>query len=299
MFSILKKTRALNLPYDLQIDLFNKTIKPILLYACEIWGTGKYETLERIQLKYYKLIFNLKKSTPSHMIYGELGATPLENDIKSRLISYWCRLTDQNSNKLSNNLYTIIKSLHDKNILHSKFVESIKNLINTNGFGNIWENQNEFNKNWFKKAFKQKIHDQFLQHWRATIENSTGSSSYRLFKNKFEINNYFNIISNHASKILTSFRTRNHRLIIETARWRNIPVNERKCMLCQQNDIGDEYHYLLKCEHFSEQRKQFIKKYYYNKPNTIKFNQLMNLKNKTELIKLSKFIEILMKEART
>lgn len=51
MFSLLKKSQNLNLPIDLQIDLFNKTIKPILLYGCELWGIGNIETIERVQLK--------------------------------------------------------------------------------------------------------------------------------------------------------------------------------------------------------------------------------------------------------
>ena len=36
MFSLLRKVRHLNLPISMQIDLFNKTIKPILLYGSEI-----------------------------------------------------------------------------------------------------------------------------------------------------------------------------------------------------------------------------------------------------------------------
>ena len=40
LFSLLKNISSLNLPYDIQIDMFNKMIKPILLYGCEIWGKG-------------------------------------------------------------------------------------------------------------------------------------------------------------------------------------------------------------------------------------------------------------------
>ena len=36
LFSLLRKIRALNLPIQMHVDLFNKTIKPILLYGCEI-----------------------------------------------------------------------------------------------------------------------------------------------------------------------------------------------------------------------------------------------------------------------
>ena len=38
LFSLLKKINSLSLPRDLQLELFDRTIKPILLYEAEIWG---------------------------------------------------------------------------------------------------------------------------------------------------------------------------------------------------------------------------------------------------------------------
>ena len=73
MFLLLRKIRTLNLPITLQIELFNKTIKPILLYGCEVFGVESIEILERIQLKFLKYVLNLKTSTPSFMVYGESG----------------------------------------------------------------------------------------------------------------------------------------------------------------------------------------------------------------------------------
>lgn len=107
VFALLKKSRNLDLPVDIQIDLFNKTIKPILLYGCELWGTGNIEMIERVQLKFYKYIFNLKRSTPSNMIYGELGVLPLYIDIQTRIISFWTKLIENSEvNKLSSIVYT-------------------------------------------------------------------------------------------------------------------------------------------------------------------------------------------------
>lgn len=51
---------------DLQIDLCNKTIKPILLYSAEIWVTCNINVIERVQLKFLKYISKLKRSTPSY-----------------------------------------------------------------------------------------------------------------------------------------------------------------------------------------------------------------------------------------
>lgn len=32
---------SLLLPIDMQIELFNINVKPVLLYGCELWGYGK------------------------------------------------------------------------------------------------------------------------------------------------------------------------------------------------------------------------------------------------------------------
>ena len=56
VFSLLRKIRILNLPLEMQFDLFNKVIKPILLYGCEILGFGNIDTIERVQLKFNKHI---------------------------------------------------------------------------------------------------------------------------------------------------------------------------------------------------------------------------------------------------
>jgi hypothetical protein len=38
--------------------------------------------LEKIQLRFCKLLLKLKTSTPNYMIHGELGRFPIEIDIK-------------------------------------------------------------------------------------------------------------------------------------------------------------------------------------------------------------------------
>ena len=38
LFSMLVKTKKLNMPIDIECNLFEKLVFPILLYGCEIWG---------------------------------------------------------------------------------------------------------------------------------------------------------------------------------------------------------------------------------------------------------------------
>ncbi len=48
-----------------------------------------------------------------------------------------------------------------------------------------------------------------------------------------------------SAKNLCKYRTRNHRLPIETGRYLRLERNRWVCKLCGNGDLGDEHHYLF------------------------------------------------------
>ena len=54
MYEALKMGRLNKLSVKIQLDLFIKIIKPILLYGCEVWEFGKNEVLERVHMQFCK-----------------------------------------------------------------------------------------------------------------------------------------------------------------------------------------------------------------------------------------------------
>jgi hypothetical protein len=297
MFSLLKKIKRLSLPFDLQIELFEKTVKPILLYGCELWGYGNFDTIERVQLKFYKYIFNLKKSTPNYMIYGELGITPLEVDIKSRTISFWSKLIDNINNnentKLASKVYLLVYNLYIENSLKSQWFDNLKHILCHSGYSGIWYSQSFFSSKWLVKSAQQKLKDHFIQKWHSDIEKTSQTNIYKHTKSSFKQSYYIKHLPKFQSKTLISFITRNHHLPIETGRWQNIPANQRKCIHC--NDIGDEFHFILKCQRFNDDRKKYIEPYFYKRPNMMKFICLFQSENIANLKKLSLFCNQIMK----
>ena len=77
MYGILKKCRQNNLSIDCQMDMFDKIVVPILLYGSEVWGFENFDMLERIHLKFCKYVLHLKQTTPSGIVYTELGRHPI------------------------------------------------------------------------------------------------------------------------------------------------------------------------------------------------------------------------------
>ena len=76
-----------------------------------------------------------------------------------------------------------------------------------------------------------------------------------------------------------------------------IELPNRICTLCNDKDIQDEYHIVLKCVHFH--RIKCINKYYYVRPSMFKFQQLMNTRKKREYCRLMLFVKLTMNEYNT
>jgi hypothetical protein len=85
-------------------------IAPILLYGCEVWGVEDVSVVDKFQLKYLKIILQLKQSTPNVMIYEELGITPLSTQIKSRVLNYWGKIVNSKHDKIISITRNIFKS---------------------------------------------------------------------------------------------------------------------------------------------------------------------------------------------
>ena len=74
MHLLYKGIRNFNLPTDLQLQLFDQTILPILLYGSEVWGFEEIQIIEKLHCEFLRTITKLRKNTPLYNVYARLGA---------------------------------------------------------------------------------------------------------------------------------------------------------------------------------------------------------------------------------
>ena len=292
MFGLKAKAIRLQLPPDIQIELFDKMIVPICLYGSEIWGCGKIDQLEIFYRKFIKRLLCLNKSTPNCIVYGEVGKVPLSNLVHQRMISFWINISEGKSTKLSSLIYKLIYKLHENGTYDSPWLLKIKTLLCHSGNPNFWYNQNDFvSKDFMKNIVFKQLDNQYLQEWNFEVQRNRKCTIYRILKEKHCFEQYLVKLSFVERMSLCKFRTGNHRLPIAESRYKpNIDV---VCKLCDSGDICDEYHVLLKCKYFEEKRKLLLKKFYYNKPNTLKMQSLFYTTYK-QLSNLAKFTKHIM-----
>ena len=118
--------------------------------------------------------------------------------------------------------------------------------------------------------------------------------NYQIFKDTFGLENYFEFVPDYYLPYFIKFRMCNHHLPIEKGRWQNIERNLRKCQLCNLNDIGDEFHYILNCPFFANQRQQLLPYIRHNTKNAILFKRIMNETDISIFCNLVKFIKTIL-----
>ncbi len=259
MFSLLKKARKLCLDFDLQLQLFEATIVPILLYGSEVWGCGNVLVIKQFQLKFYKMMLKLKQSTPNVMVYGELGVLPVEQLIQARILNYWAKVVNSKSDRICHIMYNLMFELDKQNVFHFPWINYVKSTLDDLGFSEYWQSQSIVSTEHFHNIVKARIKDQYMQSWSNDVISSRKCFNYRLFKHSFQYESYLTELPTNLSLSLCHFRCCNHKLPIEKGRFSNIPRDERICNLCRHNTLlGDEYHYIFQCPFFNEDRSKYL-----------------------------------------
>lgn len=299
MFSLLKNSRRLNLPVDVQFDLFDKTVTPVLLYGCEIWGFENTDILERLHLKFCKYVLGVNSSTTNNMVYGELGRYPIKISVEVRMINFWARLVQfASKEKLSQKMYMMLPKTQNNLPKQFKWLQYIQNILNKCGLSYIWNDQWTPGIKWLTDKVNQILKDQFTQKWLAEIHDMEKCINYRMFKELFVFETYLIELPYKYSLAFSKFRMCNHKLAVERGRHRYIPRNERKCNMCDSNRLGDEYHFILECEFFRDMRIKYVPKYYWCRPNALKYKELMSTSRKSVRLNICKFVSEGMKYYR-
>ena len=91
--------------YETCFKIFDSTVQPILLYSSEIWGLERLENIEKIHLMACKIFLGVPVRTPSKMVHGDLGRSPLYINSYVSSVKYWFRLLEMETDRLPKKAY--------------------------------------------------------------------------------------------------------------------------------------------------------------------------------------------------
>ena len=291
LFVLNAKILELDLPIDIQIKLFETLILPILTYGCEIWGFSDLNSIELFHRRFIKDCLKISKFASNSIACGESGLQNIENIIYTRMICFWNKFRQSQSNKLSFKMFKFIKLLYDRNIYHSKWCTKVCYILDSTGLSYVW-NWEGISTYRLKRLLKQRLYDAFVQNWSSDMAENSLCTNYKIFKTEFRFENYLLTLDDDLRIPLTKYRCGSHYLPISEHRYNGV-CDDHRCPLCL-NDTGDEFHYIFICPAFDSYRTRFIDSHLYKRANALNFQKLFTSTSKEKLERLSKFVKVIL-----
>jgi hypothetical protein len=279
-FKLCKSMGNLTPAIKTSIHVFNHTIKPVLLYGCEIWGQfstkckvlknngNNYnlnqlypkELAEKLQLKYYKHLLGVNKYCADAAVYGELGEIPIYSDIVTHMAKYWHRMHSVSDNTLLYDAYMCDVDLGNNG--NDSLSLAMKCILKQLDLYYLFANPALLSTKVFGAMVKKKIHEKHKETWESNLLNDSNRKeggnklrTYRKFKNKLYLEPYLLTVKNRDDRRrLCQLHTSAHKLNIETGRYQQIPECNRICPMCPNGQIENEIHFMTQCPAYLEQR---------------------------------------------
>ena len=113
MYKVLKDTRDIGkLTPRVAFQLFDSLVLPILEYGGELLNKECKE-LERVQLKFLKIILGVSSRTSNLGVYGETGRFPLILRRQIKSVKYFVKIIQSPPDSLIRKVYNILLTLNN------------------------------------------------------------------------------------------------------------------------------------------------------------------------------------------
>ena len=238
-------------------QLFDAQIKPMLLYASEIWGMSRLSIIESAHLFACKRLLGVSNRTPNHMVYGDTGRYPLFIESTISTLRYWLKIRKLPITRLPKQALTMLEnSLLVNGRNHDNWVKSVKDCLLSLGFENAWTT-GVTHERAFLSSVKRKLIENFQQEWFAKISSSERFSTYRLFKEVHQGEKYINDIT------IKKFRDSLIRLrfgineLGVNKRYQIVTDTSKNCPFCPE-ELEDESHFLFHCQTYTDLRNKYL-----------------------------------------
>jgi hypothetical protein len=230
--------------------LYHSHVAPIIDYSCGIWGFQNSIDGEKIQNRATRFYLGIHSKAPILAFQGDIGWNRTIVRHKIAAIRLWNRLTQMSDERLTKKIFNWdhelcknwsnnVKEILYQIDMHEEFIH--KNMCNIDNV-------------------QIKCMENDKMEWLNALPLKPKLRTYRTFKREIKTEDYVKYCLNRKRRsLMTQFRIGILPLHIETGRFRNVPEDERKCKVCDFNDIENEFHFLCICNVYNEFRNILYK----------------------------------------
>lgn len=280
-------------------NLFMACVLPVIDYGIALWRPGAYRAVdwqmfERLWRGAARSILGVPVRTPTAAVLGDLGWRPLWTRAANAAIAFWVRITRMPDEALVRKAMRVQRGL----LLRGKpcWLRECEKTVRMCPQGEVWWREwyeaedfrltcvnvvRELSGSIIKKKWEDVLRSEIQQiadsEWkeevlgmRAKRLGAGGSKlrTYARFKLSIGFEPYLVRVRNYDKRsLLARLRMGVAPLRIETGRYERrgqnsspgIPVEMRKCEVCSNGCVEDEYHFVMECNAYNRERMELRK----------------------------------------
>ena len=283
------RARKLRLPLDITLELFDRCVKPVLLYGCEVWGWDNLEPIEIFHRSFLKECLGLKSSCSNNMIYAETGRMPLVYEVRIRMASYWLRVRSGTQTKIAYKLLTLCERLHHdpSSNYYFQWTDCVTKTLLDAGIDAANITESGLDSDCMRKRLWITAEEGFRIKWLAEVSVSRTCEMFKTFMPDWrpEIAPYLVKLNFFQRRAMARFRCRSNFLPMSSFNAHQYVNYQYLCPLCNA-DSADEDHYLLSCSYFDTERRKLR-----DSTEILSARELLTCDNFTVLSKIARYVE--------
>ena len=235
--SVISKFRQFkNTTFSCFTKLIEASVNPVLDYGSEVWGFKNQIKTERVQQRAARYYLGVHPKTPIPAINGDIGWNIPLHRRYVKMIKFWNRVVNMTDQRLTKQVFLV-----DKMFCKDNWCSEIKWLFDKTEMNSNFD-MVEIDVN----NFETKIAEYFNKKWKDSLLTKPKLRTYMTYKNCLESEEYVkHCLSRRKRSLLAQFRMGVLPIAIETGRFKNEPVENRICQLCNSNTVEDEKHLLV------------------------------------------------------
>ena len=244
VLSKMKKLKGFG--YETYTKLYGSYVDPILLYGAGVWGYNNFSVCETIQNRAIRAFLGVHRFAPNLAIWGDMGWLSTQNKRHECMLRLWNRFVNMNNHRLCKQIF-----LHDVHLCSGNWSSEIYKIFSEVNMIHLFENLESADIPTIKDI-KHEYHKDF---WETNRHSTPKLRTYNTFKYDYCVENYVKVLYNRGHKsVMAQFRSGILPLKVETGRFTGIPWHFRICELCNTNEVEDEYHFMMICTCYSNER---------------------------------------------
>ena len=229
--------------------MFETGVVPILDYSSGVWNNVKQNHSDIIQNKAIRYYMGVHNFTPVPAIQGDMGWLTCKYRKQLNMVRFWNRLIKMPDDRLTKQVF-----LSEYDSIYQNWTKSIKTILRNTDLIHYFNDKLIVNLD----LAKQRLVEINENEWRIDVARKPKLRTYVQFKFDYMTEEYLSKIhSRYERSLLAKLRCGVLPLAIETGRFNNVQLQNRKCEICCLDEVENEKHFVCECPGYETERLEF------------------------------------------